>query len=462
MCSEGQSQLQNALAAQSLPPVQVVALTHTAQISQDEAPVNIPLQGTAHAQIAQKSQNKISKKSSRPASTPQEIEIELLKRQLIAANTKITSTENALSESRDSYSILAKRMNIFEQRENEANFSRMSGFHTSGVPPDASTDTPGQSYPANATLTCAAPLLLAEVSTMKCMLEDLQSSVSILLRAASHPLPLHLSAVSPPMFAPNIQTVAPRDDFSVPPPPFGASHPQFLPSILPQPHPMTLPSVPMPSSATCGASPMPEATVLPSSTPPLNLQSSQSQEAAGQLLPPLIPTFTPIEPTQAGQIIEDSCLLYSPASTNCHVAQSSIPQSNNASSTPTPPPSRPPAPRPRQATRPPTWAEITARRIPPLFNIPIWQPGCTPLASTSQPQPRAFTVWRPGSAPNSCASAPHPKNPRPRPAPSDQRQTHSNSSRPRTKGTSGQGRSRQVRQSSTQSQPIQELLIDLN
>ena len=84
------------------------------------APPPIPAPGPA------RKQNKASKKNATPASTPQEIETELLNRQLIATQTKLTSSENALRESKESYAILAKRLSFFEQRENDTTPSSAS------------------------------------------------------------------------------------------------------------------------------------------------------------------------------------------------------------------------------------------------------------------------------------------------------------------------------------------------
>jgi hypothetical protein len=115
------------------------------------APPSIPAPGPA------RKQNKASKKNATPASTPQEIENELLNRQLIATQTKLTSSENALRESRESYAILAKRLSFFEQRENDLNFSSPSRTQAGGTPPTSLATLP----------------LLTEIGNIKCMLEEL-------------------------------------------------------------------------------------------------------------------------------------------------------------------------------------------------------------------------------------------------------------------------------------------------
>ena len=420
--TEGQSQLRDALAAQALPPVQSSALTFISLPSQSEVsvPESTP---AADTQITQKPKRKGLKKPNGPASTPEEIEIELLKRQLVAANIRITSTENALKESKESYSILVTRLNFFEQRENNANFSSAQVPQPAGAPP-----------------TCAAPVLLTEVSNMKCMLEDLQSSVSILLRAAPHPLPPYLPAASAHVQAqalpPAVHTFlpsAPREDFSIPPPPIAASYSQ-MPPVPEEP-------AAVPSTATTSS-------------------SLQSHEVAGQLQPPLIPTPPSTELNQVDLSMEDSCPFHLPPTSVCNAAQSQVHQPTSASSTSIPP-ARAPAPRSRQTSRPPTWAAVTARRIPPLFPIPVWQPGYVPTVSASHPSPRPPVVWVSGSAPNSSTLTPHSSAPPSRPQPGYQRQPRVNSSRSRTtpRGTSGQGRSRPT---GPPSQPTQELLIDLN
>ena len=448
--SEGQRQLRDALAAQALLPVQSSALAHIVPPSQNQAPAFEPPYPVANI-IPQKPQRKGLKKPNGPASSPQEIEIELLKRQLVAANTRITSTENALSESKESYSILAKRLNFFEQRENNANISSLSG----------------RVSPADAPPTCSAPFLLTEVSNMKCMLEDLQSSVSILLRAAQHPLPPPLAPAShspqmpPPPAAQTFPPPGPRADFTIPPPPTVASRSQVQISSPP-----TMPEV--------------QAAALPTSTPPPSLLCP---EAAGQLLPPLIPTPPSIELTR----IEDSCLLYSSATSANNAAQLSLLQGSTAPPTSIPsarapparaplarappprapparaPPARAPPPRSRQPTRPPSWAEITARRIPPLFPTPVWQPGYAPAVSASRPTSRAPppTIWPSGSAPKSSTYVPYSSAPSSRPPPRDQRQPRVNPSRSHARpgANSGQGRSRLPR---PPLQPTQELLIELN
>ena len=66
---------------------------------------------------------------------------------------------------------MAKRLAFFEQRENDTNFSSLPPTQANGTPPTSLATLP----------------LLTEIGNIKCILEELQSSVSILLRAAPHP-----------------------------------------------------------------------------------------------------------------------------------------------------------------------------------------------------------------------------------------------------------------------------------
>ena len=194
----GQCQLRNALAALPLTSWQTENQVSSG-LDLAAAPPSIPAPGPA------RKQNKASKKNATPASTPQEIENELLNRQLIATQTKLTSSENALRESRESYAILAKRLSFFEQRENDLNFSSPSRTQAGGTPPTSLATLP----------------LLTEIGNIKCMLEELQSSVSILLRAAPHPLNAppprvpHQNTADRPILRP----AAPDVDLRVPPQP---------------------------------------------------------------------------------------------------------------------------------------------------------------------------------------------------------------------------------------------------
>ena len=244
-----------------------------------------------------------------------------------------------------------------------------------------------------------------------------------------HPLPHHLPG---PAAAPPVSVHPPparSNDYSIPPPTIVAHHSQSPPGSFPT-------SEPSPQSLM---SDVPATALLPSIPP------SVSQSA--QLLPPLIPTPPTVTDvtTMPDSTVEDSCLLYSPATSSVQSSPPIVP----------PPATRPPvrttAPRPRQATRPPSWAEITARRIPPLFPVSVWQPGYVPAASSSHPPLRA-PVRQSGTAPNNRTSS-HSFAPHHRPPPRVQRQPRANPSR------SSQGRSRPTR---PPPQPIQELLIDLN
>ena len=401
---------------------------------------------------AARKQNKASKKNATPASTPQEIETELLNRQLIATQTKLTSSENALRESKESYAILAKRLSFFEQRENDTNFSSPSPTQASGTPPTSLATLP----------------LLTEIGNIKCMLEELQSSVSILLRAAPHPLTAPPPRLPQQYIAdmPLLRPAAPDVDLRVP------SQPQTAPPPrLPQPNianmPLFRPAEPVldlrvspPSTARPQeilTLPSTDAFSLPTPPPPPKSNPTANQTAG--LLPPLIPT--PLEETTTPNW-PDSCLLYSttqPVNSSANnprpkVSQKRLPQATSPPTSANNPRPKVPIKRSPQATSPPTWADIAARRIPPLF--PVWQPGRAPSVVIYPPTPRPPVVRQPGSAPGrrmpsslSRPLAPH------------QRQPPSNPPHPRRglKPTSHQARPRKT---SSLPEPPRQLLIDLN
>ena len=362
------------------------------------------------------------------------------------------SSENALRESKESYAILAKRLSFFEQRENDTNFSSPSPTQASGTPPTSLATLP----------------LLTEIGNIKCMLEELQSSVSILLRAAPHPLTAPPPRLPQQYIAdmPLLRPAGPDVDLRVP------SQPQTAPpSRLPQPNianmPLIRPAEPVldlrvspPSTARPQeilTLPSTDAFSLPTPPPPPKSNPTATQTAG--LLPPLIPT-PPEETTTPNR--HDTCLLYSTTQSVNSSANNpcpKVPQKRSLEATS--PPTLANNPRPKvphkrspQATSPPTWAEIAARRIPPLF--PVWQPGRAPSVVIYPPTPRPPVVRQPGSAPSrrmpsslSRPLAPH------------QRQPPSNPPHPRRglKPTSHQARPRKT---SSLPEPPRQLLIDLN
>ena len=112
----------------------------------------------------------------------------------------------------------------------------------------------------------------------------------------------------------------------------------------------------------------------------------------------------------------------------------------------------------RPTPRPPTWAEIAARRPTAPPSIPVWRPGFAPTFSSTEPHSSALpSPWSAGSVPLVLPSA---QPPRPHPT----RRQHP-SSRPRTSHPRSRpaAASRQRQPPSTPlSPPTQELLIDLN
>ena len=441
----GQCQLRNALAALPLTSWQTENQVSSG-LDLAAAPPPIPAPGPA------RKQNKASKKNATPASTPQEIENELLNRQLIATQTKLTSSENALRESRESYAILAKRLSFFEQRENDLNFSSPSRTQAGGTPPTSLATLP----------------LLTEIGNIKCMLEELQSSVSILLRAAPHPLNAppprvpHQNTADRPILRP----AAPDVDLRVPPQPQTAPPsrvPQHNIANMPLLRPVD-PDLDLRVSPPFTASPQ-ESLTLPSSgafslpTPPSlptsDLIPTQAHTQPAGLLPPLIPTPPSDDTTRPDS--PDSCLLYSsthPANPPAEISRPKIPSESSLKAPAENPRPKIPPKSSLKATRPPTWADVAARRIPPLF--PVWQPGRAPSVVIYPPPSKAPIVRRPGSAPDR-RSPPYLS----RPLAPHQRQPPSNPPHPRRslKPTSHQPRPRKA---SSLPDPPRQLLIDLN
>ena len=332
------------------------------------------------------------------------------------------------------------------------NFSSPSRTQAGGTPPTSLATLP----------------LLTEIGNIKCMLEELQSSVSILLRAAPHPLnappprlPHQNIADMPPL-----RPAAPDVDLRVP------SQPQTAPpSRLPQPNianmPLFRPAEPVldlrvspPSTAppqeslslpSTGAFSLP----TPPSLPTSDLVASQAHTQPAGLLPPLIPTPPSDDTTRPDS--PDSCLLYSsthPANPPAEISRPKIPSESSLKAPAENPRPKIPPKSSLKAIRPPTWADVAARRIPPLF--PVWQPGCAPSVVIYPPTSKAPTVRQPGSAPGR-----HAPSSLSRPVAPQQPQPPPNPPHPRRgiKPTSHQVRPRKT---TSLPEPPRQLLIDLN
>ena len=383
------------------------------------------------------------------------METELLNRQLIATKTKLTSTENALRESKESYAILAKRLAFFEQRENDTNFSSLPPTQANGTPPTSLATLP----------------LLTEIGNIKCILEELQSSVSILLRAAPHPQTAPPSRLPQQDIAnmPLLRPAAPDLELRVP------SQPQTAPPLhLPQQNianmPLLRPTAPVidihvpppPSAPPQEILPLPSTGAFSLSTPPTfptsDLIATQAHTQPAGLLPPLIPTPSLNDTTRPNW--PDSCLLYS----TTHPANP--PAENPRPKLPSKSPLKAPAEKPHpkippksslKAIRPPTWADVAAKRIPPLF--PVWQPGRAPSVVIYPPPPRPPVVRQPGSAPG--RPAPPSSHSLSRALVTHQRQPPPNPRHPR-QGHKPTPRQWHSRKASSLPEPSQQLLIDLN
>ena len=443
----GQGQLMSALAALPLTSWQTENQTSS---SLDLAAVPPPVSAPG---ITKK--QKASKKNATPASTPQEMETELLNRQLIATKTKLTSTENALRESKESYAILAKRLAFFEQRENDTNFSYLPPTQANGTPPTSLATLP----------------LLTEIGNIKCILEELQSSVSILLRAAPHPQTAPPSRLPQQDIAnmPLLRPAAPDLELRVP------SQPQTAPPLhLPQQNianmPLLRPTAPVidihvpppPSAPPQEILPLPSTGAFslstPSTFPTSDLIATQAHTQPAGLLPPLIPTPSLNDTTRPNW--PDSCLLYS--TTHPANPPAENPRPKLLSKSPLKAPAEKPHPKipPKsslKAIRPPTWADVAAKRIPPLF--PVWQPGRAPSVVIYPPPPRPPVVRQPGSAPG--RPAPPSSHSLSRALVTHQRQPPPNPRHPR-QGHKPTPRQWHSRKASSLPEPSQQLLIDLN
>ena len=71
----------------------------------------------------------------KPGLTPETLNAELLQRELVMAQTKLVSMENAAEQLRVSNGLLAKRIQLFEQRENDRNCAQYFPNLAASVPP---------------------------------------------------------------------------------------------------------------------------------------------------------------------------------------------------------------------------------------------------------------------------------------------------------------------------------------
>ena len=140
------------------------------------------------------------KKTRGPAGTPDEFNLEMLKKELAASNARVASLDNDLKRCRDTEKIMSDRMALFEQRENDRLFATFS--QTSATNPQA------QPTPQVHTACCTPTICVTkELASVRLLLEDLQGSVNVLLRSSPHPPP------SQPGFPPH-----PAAPASLPPP----------------------------------------------------------------------------------------------------------------------------------------------------------------------------------------------------------------------------------------------------
>ena len=119
-------------------------------------------------------------------------------------------------------------------------------------------------------------------------------------------------------------------------------------------------------------------------------------------------------------------------------------------------------PLPQTRSRPPTWAEIAARRGPAPPSIPVWSHGFAPSFSSAALHPPSQSIWSSGCVPHALAPA---RPARPPPTRRQQPASRTRTSHPRPR-PAAVGRPRQPQGNHngnpTHSQSTQEPLIDLN
>ena len=137
--STGQQQLIGALASLQLPAPSQAGAAALSVVS--PAPLHsLPMPPP-------KKKNAQGKK---PGLTPETLNAELLQRELVMAQTKLVSMENAAEQLRVSNGLLAKRIQLFEQRENDRNCAQyFPNLAASAPPPSASPPSPPLPVPTS-------------------------------------------------------------------------------------------------------------------------------------------------------------------------------------------------------------------------------------------------------------------------------------------------------------------------
>ena len=168
--------------------------------------LRLPLVPTRYNAPASRQRQARQQNRAAPALTLQGLEKEIVERELIIAQAKITSQDKRLTEQENRNSILLQRIRLFEHRENNAAYrhyfppdTNVSSVQSSDTPHTPTADqfipapqvslTPTHSPPPRSSLpeSCckASSVLLSEVGGLRQQVKDLHDSVSLILRASS-------------------------------------------------------------------------------------------------------------------------------------------------------------------------------------------------------------------------------------------------------------------------------------
>ena len=118
------------------------------------------------------------KRGPRIGVTAKELDVEMLQRELTMAKTKIVSLENAAEELKVSKSLLAQRVQLFEQRESDRNFSQY-------FPPTAPPSAPCSTSSGLAVCCPSSSLHLKELHSLQSQVFELQSQVTLIATSLS-------------------------------------------------------------------------------------------------------------------------------------------------------------------------------------------------------------------------------------------------------------------------------------
>ena len=132
------------------------------------------------------------------ALTPEALKNELLQRNIIETQARLTLLENLVKEKDDSIGILNTRIQCFEKLENDAGFNQRFSSSTSTTPA-----TPPSVLASTCSPCCPSSTLLSELRKVQQQIEDLSGAVSIVLNSVHHPTP-------PPSFQPGPPVLEPR------------------------------------------------------------------------------------------------------------------------------------------------------------------------------------------------------------------------------------------------------------